>query len=149
MVSVGGKEYTGTTECCSGATFQYGNDYYSQCLPVPESSTSSTKKPNDDRFDGVTTRYWDCCKASCAWNGKESVTNPVRTCEKDGVTPIDVNAQSGCGGGPAFMCTNQQPWNVSDTLSYGSIRTKKRMNKSDDNWRILILINKIRIKIQI
>jgi hypothetical protein len=115
----GGKQYTGATDCCSGTTCQYGNDYYSQCLPAPGPTTSSTKKPGDDRRDGVTTRYWDCCKASCAWNGKASVTNPVKTCQKDGVTQLDINAQSGCNGGPAYMCNNQQPWNVSSTLSYG------------------------------
>lgn len=30
-----------------------------------------------------------------------------------------MNAQSGCTGGAAYMCHNQQPWNVSSTLSYG------------------------------
>ncbi|ORY72502.1 glycoside hydrolase [Neocallimastix californiae] len=31
----------------------------------------------------------------------------------------NANAKSGCDGGEAFMCTDQQPWAVSDTLSYG------------------------------
>jgi hypothetical protein len=54
---------------------------------------------------------------------------------------VDPNTQSVCGGGgisgPAYMCTNQQPWNVSSTLSYGfaaadiSVRKKNR-NKLDD-----------------
>ena len=70
-------------------------------------------------MDGVTTRYWDCCKASCGWEGKASVSQPVLTCQSDGVKPIGVNEQSGCNGGPAYMCNNQQPWNVSSTLSYG------------------------------
>ncbi len=67
----------------------------------------------------MTTRYWDCCKASCGWAGKASVTNPVETCAQDGVTPVNDNTQSGCNGGSAYMCNNQQPWNVSSTLSYG------------------------------
>lgn len=28
-------------------------------------------------------------------------------------------AKSGCDGGGAYMCSNQQPWAVSDTLAYG------------------------------
>ncbi|CAF1079720.1 unnamed protein product [Rotaria sp. Silwood1] len=68
---------------------------------------------------GVTTRYWDCCKASCAWPGKAQVTNPVKTCSSDGVTAVDSNAQSGCDGGNAYMCNNQQPWSVNTTLAYG------------------------------
>ena len=68
---------------------------------------------------GKTTRYWDCCKGSCGWPGKASVTNPVKTCARDGITQVDVNTQSGCNGGSAYMCNNQQPWNVSSTLSYG------------------------------
>ncbi|CAF1039532.1 unnamed protein product [Adineta steineri] len=126
----GGKEWTGSTQCCSGSTCTFGNDYYSQCLPSSDSSSSSspttiktTQSPSvavdDSRQHGVTTRYWDCCKASCGWGGKASVTNPVKTCARDGFTSVDVNAQSGCNGGSAYMCSNQQPWNVSSSLSYG------------------------------
>jgi hypothetical protein len=68
---------------------------------------------------GTTTRYWDCCKSSCSWNGKGPVTAPVTACQIDGTTPADVNAQSGCGGGPAFICTSNQPWAINDNLAYG------------------------------
>lgn len=142
----GGTGWTGATQCCAGSTCAYKDQYYSQCLPTSTASTasSSTAKPsssssttakstttssttvhttttagNDGRQNGVTTRYWDCCKASCGWSGKASVTNPVKTCAPDGITAVDVNTQSGCNGGTAYMCNNQQPWNVSSTLSYG------------------------------
>ena len=126
----GGIGWTGTTTCCSGLTCQYINDYYYQCLTPSGGSTSSngasttsktstTTTANYGGTAGVTTRYWDCCKASCGWSGKASVTNPVTTCAANGVTPVDVNTQSGCNGGTGYMCNNQQPWNVSATLSYG------------------------------
>jgi len=70
---------------------------------------------------GKTTRYWDCCKASCSWSGKsKAVAHPVNACQKDGTT-VDSNlaTKSGCDNGTAFMCSNQQPWSVSDSLSYG------------------------------
>lgn len=67
---------------------------------------------------GTTTRYWDCCKPSCAWSGK-GVDNPVKTCDVQDNPLTDVDAKSGCEGGPAYMCSNQQPWAVSDDLAYG------------------------------
>ncbi len=134
----GGITWTGPTTCCTGSTCQYNSLYYSQCLPTSGASTSGTSTSgastssssaatasttsagNVGGTPGITTRYWDCCKASCGWPGKASVTNPVKTCAQDGVTTVGVNAQSGCGtGGTAYMCNNQQPWNVSTTLSYG------------------------------
>ena len=82
-------------------------------------STLPSSSMADDRQAGVTTRYWDCCKASCAWAGKASVHSPVKTCAKDGVSKVDVNAQSGCNGGGAYVCNDQQPWAVNDNLAYG------------------------------
>jgi len=71
-----------------------------------------------------TTRSWDCCKPSCAWQGKTSVLNnkPVNNCAKDGVTKIDVNTQSVCwNNGTSYLCHNLQPWSVSPKLSYGYV----------------------------
>ncbi|KAG9019021.1 hypothetical protein FRB90_007193 [Tulasnella sp. 427] len=68
---------------------------------------------------GVTTRYWDCCKTSCAWNGKAVVTAPVTTCDKSNNPLSDVNAQSGCNSGAAYACGDNSPTIVSDTLAYG------------------------------
>jgi len=68
---------------------------------------------------GKTTRYWDCCKPSCAWNYKAKVTEEVRSCLKDGSRPPNAWTTSGCGGGTAFMCNDQQPWAINDKLSYG------------------------------
>jgi hypothetical protein len=68
---------------------------------------------------GKTTRYWDCCKPSCSWSGKASVSASVTTCDKNDQPLSDMNAASGCNGGPAFMCSSQSPWIVSDDLAYG------------------------------
>jgi len=73
-----------------------------------------------------TTRYWDCCKPSCGWQGKISGSNAyVRTCRADGYSINIPNAKSGCGGGGethqglAYTCNNNQPWAVNDNLAYG------------------------------
>ena len=61
----GGIAWTGPTKCCNGLTCTVTNNYYSQCIPIPGVSTSSSSitKPttspvvNDGRQNGVTTRY--------------------------------------------------------------------------------------------
>ena len=69
--------------------------------------------------EAITTRYWDCCKPSCAWNGKADVNKPVSSCSIDD-KPTSVEAGTACGaGGTAYTCLNQQPWQVNDTMSYG------------------------------
>ncbi len=87
------------------------------------SSSSKSTYPQPPRItsggsNGWTTRYWDCCKASCGWaanaNGK-----PCTSCGKDGVSTADKNMQSACNGGQSFMCYWGAPWAVSDTLAFG------------------------------
>ncbi|CBX93072.1 hypothetical protein LEMA_P039730.1 [Plenodomus lingam JN3] len=68
--------------------------------------------------EAITTRFWDCCKPSCGWKGKADFTRPVLSCTADD-KPADIAAGTGCNGGTAFQCSNQQPWAVNDTLSYG------------------------------
>lgn len=68
--------------------------------------------------EGITTRFWDCCKPSCAWKAKADFNRPVLSCSADD-KPTDIDAGTGCNGGSAYQCSNQQPWKVNDTLSYG------------------------------
>ncbi|KAL1879965.1 hypothetical protein VTK73DRAFT_6545 [Phialemonium thermophilum] len=70
---------------------------------------------------GTTTRYWDCCKPSCAWPLKGNSPSPVQTCDKNDRPLNDGgNTKSGCdNGGGAFMCSSQSPWAVNETTSYG------------------------------
>ncbi|KAI1079075.1 cellulase-like protein [Whalleya microplaca] len=71
---------------------------------------------------GETTRYWDCCKPSCGWTEKTNSGDVVGTCDASD-NPLNDNGAtaSGCdnGGGGAFMCSNQSPWAVNETHSYG------------------------------
>ncbi|CAF3031824.1 unnamed protein product [Rotaria sp. Silwood2] len=132
-----------STACCDQSTCIFVNPYYSQCLPLEESSSSSpsftstvstaTSSTNDGRQVGVTTRYWDCCKASCGWPGKASVTSPVITCTQDGITSVDLNTQSGCTGGTAYMCNDQQPWSINSTFSY-DFAAAHIINHGEADW---------------
>ncbi|CAF9919285.1 hypothetical protein IMSHALPRED_004578 [Imshaugia aleurites] len=67
---------------------------------------------------GTTTRYWDCCKPSCAWS-MSGITSPVKTCDISDNPLADATAQSGCAGGTAYMCSDQSPWAINDDLAYG------------------------------
>ncbi|KAJ0166483.1 putative endoglucanase type K [Colletotrichum tanaceti] len=72
---------------------------------------------------GKSTRYWDCCKPSCAWQQKASVNRPVLTCDKNDL-PLDPDVKSGCeSGGSAYTCTNQAPWAVNELVSFGFAAT--------------------------
>jgi hypothetical protein len=74
---------------------------------------------------GKTTRYWDCCKGSCGWSGKANVNKPITSCDKSDNPLADMAAKNGCeSGGQAYMCSNQSPWSVSDSLAYGFAAVK-------------------------
>ncbi|QSZ34435.1 hypothetical protein DSL72_006027 [Monilinia vaccinii-corymbosi] len=72
---------------------------------------------------GTTTRYWDCCKASCSWPGKAALapgSSPVGSCGVKGPLSDPTGmAVSGCNGGPSYMCADQTPWAVTDDMAYG------------------------------
>ncbi|EGX43933.1 hypothetical protein AOL_s00210g380 [Orbilia oligospora ATCC 24927] len=81
--------------------------------------SGATPIPGGASGSGKTTRYWDCCKASCAWPSKGPVIPNVCDASGNRITNDPINAKSACDGGNAFMCINQQPQIVSDTLAYG------------------------------
>jgi hypothetical protein len=83
---------------------------------------------------GVTTRYWDCCKPSCAWPDKARVSRPVLTCNRQDQMILDALAPSACGGSDvAYTCSNNAPWAINDNLSYG-FAAAKLLGKSEWDW---------------
>jgi len=73
---------------------------------------------------GKTTRYWDCCLASCSWSENTKASHPVNACRKDGISVIqnfDWTVGSACSGGQGYMCNDNQPWAVNDNVSYGFV----------------------------
>jgi len=75
---------------------------------------------------GKTTRYWDCCKGSCGWDKKAQVSHPITSCGKNDQPLSGYSDKNACdnGGGQAYMCTNQSPWAVNDTLALGFAAAK-------------------------
>jgi len=147
----GGNYWTGSTTCVAGTTCTYVNDSYSQCIPGSSSTTSvaSTSTTTSatatvtnpappaggdgSSGTGITTRYWDCCKTSCAWTGKATVTDPVVSCDASNNPLANYAAKSACDGGAAYMCSSQQPIVISDTLSYGYAAVNIA-GKTEANW---------------
>lgn len=82
---------------------------------------------------GQSTRYWDCCKPSCAWGGKASVSAPALTCDAKDNPISDSNAVSGCNGGTSYTCSSYSPWAVSDTVAYGFAATAIE-GGSESSW---------------
>jgi Glycosyl hydrolase family 45 len=79
-----------------------------QCVP-PQGGTA-----------GFTTRFWDCCKPSCAWPGNVQSGSPVTSCNQQNQSlGSSFSVDSSCNGGGAFACYDLSPTVVSDTLAYG------------------------------
>ena len=131
-------------DCCDDCNTLYTDDSgdwgvkNNDWCGIPQNCKSGNDKPNDSsnpstntdtqatspisntkKRVGKTTRYWDCCKPSCAWNYKANVSKEVNSCYRDGSIVSIPWITSGCGGGDAFMCNDQQPWAINDKLSYG------------------------------
>ncbi|ORX41610.1 hypothetical protein BCR36DRAFT_179691 [Piromyces finnis] len=97
----------------------------------PTSSVGASGVPaNPPDFSGQTgktTRYWDCCLASCSWQeNTKNAKGPVRSCKMDGITQFtDLSnlwkIKSNCDGGSVAMCNDQQPWAINDKVSYGFV----------------------------
>jgi hypothetical protein len=66
---------------------------------------------------GFTTRFWDCCKPSCAWPQNAGGKTPAKTCNKQN-QPVGSGNQSACSGGDAHACWDMAPWAVSDTKAF-------------------------------
>jgi hypothetical protein len=87
---------------------------------------------NAREFISITTRYYDCCKPSCAWGDKARVTRPVRTCFKNGSRILNTNTISGCESGEAFMCNTGTPIKVNENVSYGFAAANIKFEKEED-----------------
>lgn len=97
----------------------------SHCHKVCCGSKSPVPAPhvNNGGWQGSakTTRYWDCCKASCSWpSNVPGGRSSVRSCQKDGKSPAGANGRNICGGGgdggPNYVCNDQQPFTQNGVL---------------------------------
>lgn len=86
----------------------------------PDLGEDNPYPPINGGSSGWASRYWDCCKPSCAWQSNAS--SPVMSCDRNdnnlGVTDqpnaCEQNGQSG-----AFTCHSMAPWAHSNQVSYG------------------------------
>ncbi len=74
--------------------------------------------PNGHSGDCWTTRYYDCCKPSCAWSGKSVLCN---FCDRSGTKRIrGDHVKNSCNeGGDGYNCLDNICWAISDDLAFG------------------------------
>ncbi|MGE5784006.1 MAG: hypothetical protein ACM3ZE_05415 [Myxococcales bacterium] len=67
--------------------------------------------------DGFATRYWDCCKPTCAWKNNAGGKG-IPSCGQGNNNMGVSESQSACTNGDAYMCWNFVPWSVNDGQAY-------------------------------
>ncbi len=94
-------------------------------------ATTDTPPPGDDDFppiqngcSGYATRYWDCCKAHCGWQGNVPAgVQPLTSCnQNDDPQPGSYNQASSCEqptANAAYTCHDLSPWQVTPQLAFG------------------------------
>jgi hypothetical protein len=115
----------------TGATGATGNTATATGSTSTDSTSSSSSTGSGgapplppNACDGYATRYWDCCKAHCGWDGNvPDPVSPVTSCSQND-TPQTGNydAQSACNSAQSnssYTCFSMAPWAVNDVLSYG------------------------------
>ncbi len=85
----------------------------SSSKPVSGGSCPTIKYVGSSSNTGFASRYWDCCKPSCAWNGN------ARQCDRNGTTQIYGEAGSICSGGNSTVCKSQAPFTIDGCDTYG------------------------------
>ena len=90
--------------------------------PAPAAGGGSVPEVTGGKT-GTTTGYWDCCVASCSWDGNVEGSKPVKACKKDGVSLITEElwkVKSVCDNeGDGYMCNDNQPIVINDNLALG------------------------------
>lgn len=86
---------------------------------VPKSSSSSP---------GFCTRYWDCCKPSCAWN------HGSRSCDMQQNVETNPYITSICGGGTSTTCLSQIPFTIDgcDNMGFAFVATPGTQGGNDN-----------------
>lgn len=83
----------------------------------PATTTASGPRVTPSGTDGFATRYWDCCKPTCAWKnnaGGKGIASCGQSNNNMGVS----EEQSACTSGGAYMCWNYVPWSINDGQAY-------------------------------
>ena len=108
---------TGGATASTGGTVAAGNTGNTPAGTVPVDSAGTCS--------GYATRFWDCCKPHCGWNGNvPGGVAPMRTCSKSDAPLSSPETTSSCDGGDAHTCQGMAPWAVSENLSYGFAATQ-------------------------
>jgi hypothetical protein len=94
--------------------------------PQPEPETpmedDTSYPPIQNGQNGHATRYWDCCKPHCGWEGNTEPygVSTLASCDQgDNSMGSNYEAANSCTGGNAYMCHSMSPWAVNSNVAYG------------------------------
>ena len=88
-----------TCDCCS------------KCSGVLQSTCPEIKYVKDGiKGVGGLSRYWSCCKPSCASEKEAEAGNAAKQCDVNMTRLFDYSAKSYCDGGPATTCVSHSPF---------------------------------------
>ncbi|CAF1410706.1 unnamed protein product [Adineta ricciae] len=99
------------------------DDNHTACVQV---FPSESRDIPPERFNISTSFQWTCQFPTCS--RKANIlrrVNPVNTCREDGRTIAGIRQIFKIGNleipgyDPAYMCSDQQPWSINDSLAYG------------------------------
>lgn len=108
----GGTKATGGTKAAGGTKATTGGTKATGGTTTKAATTASGPRFTPAGTDGKTTRYWDCCKPTCAWS--QNTSKPIQSCGKDNNPLGGYGDTSGCDGGNAFMCWKYAPFAKND-----------------------------------
>jgi hypothetical protein len=85
-----------------------------------EEGTSEASISTAPVTSGFATRFWDCCKPTCAWPQNTGGKTPADSCSINNAELSDPMTFNACdGSGSAYACWSFAPWQVTRNLSYG------------------------------
>jgi hypothetical protein len=92
---------------------------------------------NAQAGNGWLSRYWDGCKPSCSWSGKQyNGQGQCKECNQQNqkITTSDQN-RSSCDGGTSYTCWDMSPWAVDANTAYG-FAAAHRDNQCGTCWEL-------------
>jgi hypothetical protein len=114
--ATGGQSSSSTASVPSSSSVGSGSGNCGAAVNYPALTTGSK---------GWTSRYWDGCKQSCSWGGKQQYSpltssDRCRACSSNGTSEIRANdaEKSSCDEGSSYTCFDFTPCKVNDNLAY-------------------------------
>ena len=105
---------TSKCDCCSECGLEEETTKQEEVVERLSGSCPDIKYINGGLSgSGFASRYWDCCKPSCAWTGNAGAGNEARECDANMNILTNKNSKNICeNGGISTTCLSQIPFTI-------------------------------------